>query len=511
MNQVNETDDSDKSGLSAELEARFFHLSQALLCITDQDGIFKVINPRWKSKLNYTSDDLVNQSFLDIIFPDDHRHFYDHIKKCITCNEPVEFENRILHRDRSLRVLSWKVIHSEGDNLYYIGRDISKYKRSEEILSARARLLSYAMTHSLDEVLEESLNEVERLTGSQIGFYHFVDPNQKSLTLQNWSTRTKRDFCTALGRGSHYDLANAGVWTDCVKERKPVVHNDYASLPHKKGLPPGHAQVIRELVVPVMRDEKIVAILGVGNKSSDYMEQDIDMVSLFADLVWDVAERKRTEELLKSDLREKEILLRELYHRTKNNMQVISSMLRLHVLESENQQLTDFFKEMDTKILSMALVHQKLYEVGDLSHLNLKDYLEDVVQLIRTGLLPSSPIIEISVMGEEIEVLLDTAMPCGLIVNELVNNSIKYAFPARDSGHIDIDLHMTEDHEIILQISDNGVGLPDNFNPKKDGGLGFQTVFDLVEYQLDGRVRFDNHQGLCCTIVIQMELYEPRV
>ena len=102
-------------------------------------------------------------------------------------------------------------------------------------------------------MLEETLQEVENLTGSLIGFYHLVDPDQNSVSLQQWSARTKREFCTAKGEGSHDEIAKAGVWVDCMLQRKPVVHNDYASLPHKKGLPPGHARVIRELAAPVMR------------------------------------------------------------------------------------------------------------------------------------------------------------------------------------------------------------------------------------------------------------------
>jgi PAS domain S-box-containing protein/putative nucleotidyltransferase with HDIG domain len=169
-------------------------------------------------------------------------------------------------------------------------------KRNEAINASRLHLVQFSLTHSLDELLEETLNETEKLTGSLIGFYHFVDDDQKSLLLQNWSTRTKSEFCTAKGKGLHYAISEAGVWVDCVYQRKPVIHNDYASLPHRKGMPEGHAAVSRELVVPVFRGEKIRAILGVGNKPTDYTQQDIKTVSLLADLAWEIAERKRAEE-----------------------------------------------------------------------------------------------------------------------------------------------------------------------------------------------------------------------
>jgi two-component system cell cycle sensor histidine kinase/response regulator CckA len=134
---------------------------------------------------------------------------------------------------------------------------------------------------------------------SPIGFYHFVEPDQRTLSLQQWSTRTLEEFCRAEGKGVHYGIDQAGVWVDCVYERAPVIHNDYASLPHRKGIPEGHAEVIRELVVPVMRNDKVVAILGVGNKPTEYTQKDVGIVSYFADVTWEIVRRKRAEEALK--------------------------------------------------------------------------------------------------------------------------------------------------------------------------------------------------------------------
>lgn len=177
-----------------------------------------------------------------------------------------------------------------------LSRTLTERKRNEEINVSRMYLLQFSATHSLNELLEKTLNEAENLSDSCIGFYHFVDDDQKSLTLQNWSTRTKAEFCKAIGNGLHYAIDNAGVWVDCVYQRQPVIHNDYSSLPHRKGMPEGHAEVTRELVVPVIRGGKVVAILGVGNKPTDYTQKDIETISLLADLAWESAERTRAEE-----------------------------------------------------------------------------------------------------------------------------------------------------------------------------------------------------------------------
>lgn len=182
-------------------------------------------------------------------------------------------------------------------------RFIAERKRNELVMVARMRLLQFAATHSLEELLEATLNEVEELTESQIGFYHFFEDDQQTLSLQSWSTRTKREFCKAEGKGLHYPVSEAGVWVDCIHQRRPVIHDDYAALPHRKGLPSGHAPVVRELVVPVFRGEKIVAILGVGNKPRAYTQQDVETVSLLADLAWSIVENKRTDQALRESER----------------------------------------------------------------------------------------------------------------------------------------------------------------------------------------------------------------
>ena len=167
------------------------------------------------------------------------------------------------------------------------------------VLGARLRLAEAAPRLSLHELLVATLDEAGTLTGSPIGFYHFLEKDQVTLTLQAWSSRTSREFCRAEGQGKHYPVDRAGVWAECIRLRRAVVHNDYATLPNRTALPPGHAEVVREMVVPIFRDGLIVAVLGVGNKPTDYVAQDLEDVSALADLGWDVASRKLMEERLR--------------------------------------------------------------------------------------------------------------------------------------------------------------------------------------------------------------------
>jgi PAS domain S-box-containing protein/putative nucleotidyltransferase with HDIG domain len=161
------------------------------------------------------------------------------------------------------------------------------------------RILQFSPTHSLADTLQNLLDECEAQTSSSISFFHFMEADQITLSLQNWSTRTLNEFCTAEGTGQHYPLNQAGVWADCARERRAIICNDYAGEPNRKGMPDGHAKVKRFVSIPILRGENIVAIIGVGNKADDYDERDVEIVTQLADLIWDIAERKRAEEALR--------------------------------------------------------------------------------------------------------------------------------------------------------------------------------------------------------------------
>jgi len=178
-------------------------------------------------------------------------------------------------------------------------RDQTAERRTARLTQIRIDLNDYSTSHSLEELLTRTLDITEGMVDSPIAFYHFYDEDTGTVQMQQWSTRTRREFCRAEGQGTHHPLDRAGVWVDCVRKRQPVIHSDCASLPNEKGLPPGHAALSRELVVPVFRGDKIVALLGVGNKATDYTEQDLQTVGFLAEATWTIVERKLAEQSLR--------------------------------------------------------------------------------------------------------------------------------------------------------------------------------------------------------------------
>jgi two-component system, cell cycle sensor histidine kinase and response regulator CckA len=289
----------------AESENRYHALfdlgADGVVLIDPETTGFIDFNNQVCLQLGYTREEFSNLKITDIELAKSQEAVTAHIHNIIRDGHD-EFET--LHRTKQgeIRNVLVKAQYSVlGDKSVYHGVwcDITRQKKEGQLAAARVHLVEYALTHSLDELLTETLDRIEDLTGSLIGFFHFMQEDQRTLTLHAWSTRTSRDFCKAEGAGSHYDIGKAGVWVDCVHQRQPVIHNDYASLPHRKGMPPGHAAVNRELGVPIFRSEKIVAILGIGNKAVEYTDEDVQLASRFADLVWDICERKQVAETLR--------------------------------------------------------------------------------------------------------------------------------------------------------------------------------------------------------------------
>lgn len=229
-------------------------------------------------------------------------------------------------------------------------------ERFEKILLTRLYISDLSLTHTLDEIIQVVIDESEQFTNSSIGFFHFLSKDQKTLTLQTWSTNTLREMCNAEGKGSRYLVEKAGVWADCIRLGKPTIHNDYKSLQNKKGLPDGHASVIRELVIPIFEGDSIVAILGVGNKEADYTDDDTQSLNLLSQYAWDVIKSKRTEETLK----ESEERHRYMFENNPQPM-FIYDLESLHFVNANNAFVKHLGYSID-ELLNMTLLDIHLIE-----------------------------------------------------------------------------------------------------------------------------------------------------
>jgi len=220
----------------------------------------------------------------------------------------------------------------------------------------------------------------------------------------------------------------------------------------------------------------------------------------------DITRKKIDDAKLRNALRDRETLIREIYHRTKNNMNVIISLLSLRSEISQAPELTRVLSEVEIKIRVMALVHEKLYSSNDLTYIDLDEFIYDLISLLHKTYNTEFGKIKIAADVEKISIAIETAIPVGLIINELISNSIKHGFSDRGDGNIALVITESADRQITVIYTDNGKGVPDNFDFRNQQSLGIQILFMIVEHQLNGKINFGNAgtgNGLACTVVFE--------
>ena len=217
------------------------------------------------------------------------------------------------------------------------------------------------------------------------------------------------------------------------------------------------------------------------------------MKGYFATIFKDITESKQAEERIIASLHEKEILLKEIHHRVKNNLQIISSLLKLQANSIKDEQVKESFRESQQRIMAMASVHTQLYKSQNFAAISLSDYVQDMTRQLLQAYKTGTATIDLVINIEEIMLPIDSAIPCGLLINELITNALKYAFPEARKGKITIEAQQTE-NGVRLIFADNGIGLPNDVDFHTTETLGLRLVQMLVK-QLDGSIELASERG----------------
>ena len=205
-------------------------------------------------------------------------------------------------------------------------------------------------------------------------------------------------------------------------------------------------------------------------------------------VILDVTEQKRHREEISSSLHEKEILLKEVHHRVKNNLQIVSSLLNLQAFQIRDEATLDLFKSSRNRVYSMALIHEQLYQSGDFSHINIRNYINQLVRNLYYTYSMEFGRISFNVDMDDLFLTVNQAIPCGMVINEIVSNSLKYAFDdSMDKGMVNISMHRDR-KALYMDIKDNGKGIPDHVNVDNPQTLGMRLIYNIVTYQLQGNV-----------------------
>lgn len=301
------SDITERKRAEIELQQSEARLSALLLSMKDIifeidiNGYFEGYYPKDIKGLYVQPDFLIGKKFDEVLPPDVSKQLKTAIENIYEGKDFEQYEYSLNINNNILYETAVVTPRHNNSNeiigITVVCRNITDRKLAENITKTRLSLIQYAQDHSLEELLQKTLDELEVLTHSLIGFYHLVSDDSKSIELKAWSSRTSKEFCNIKDlMGYQYPVNQAGVWADSLREKRPVIHNDYKSLANRKGLPDGHAEVLRELVVPVIRGNKVVALLGVGNKQTEYTQKDVELASNFAQFTWEIVANKLVED-----------------------------------------------------------------------------------------------------------------------------------------------------------------------------------------------------------------------
>lgn len=227
-----------------------------------------------------------------------------------------------------------------------------------------------------------------------------------------------------------------------------------------------------------------------GKVFYDRTDQAVQMIGLSVD----ITAQKRTAKQIAASLKEKEVLLKEIHHRVKNNLQIVSSLLNLQAGYLEDQKTIEILKQCENRVGAMALIHEQLYQSHDLAKIEFAEYVKTLTANLLGSYDIRSDMVALKLDIDNIFLSVDAAIPCGLIVNELVSNSLKYAFPSGKKGEICIGLHADNNNQITLSVSDDGIGFSKNLYFRNTESLGLQIVIALTS-QLEGTIELDRNKG----------------
>lgn len=430
-----------------------------------------------QSEASSISDDELYQLWRNAIHPEDVERVEKTLLDALHQHQDYETEYRVIYPDSSIHWLVGKgrgLYDAEGEPIRMLGViiDVSDRKQAEQILELQA-VITRNMAEGICLVSAENGNIVyanpkfEQMFGYDAG-----ELNGKHVSIVNYATKKVsaedinqaiRSAVLAKGEATYevHNVKKDGTPFWCSATTSVMEHPTYGSV--------------------------LVAV-----------QQDI-------------SDRKQAQEQLEASLKEKEVLLKEIHHRVKNNLGIVSSLLQMQARRTPNDQVNRVLRDSQNRIASIALVHEKLYRSEDLANINFTQYIQDLTVYLFDSYNINSQHIELNTQVEDIDLDIDTAIPCGLIINELVSNALKYAFPDEQPGKIQVRFEQSAPIDQIamdrfsrvftLTVQDNGVGLPADLNLQQSRTLGMSLVKGLVK-QIKGTIEISSQPGQGATFTI---------
>jgi PAS domain S-box-containing protein len=467
------------------------------------------------------------EAFLDIIYTEDRAWFRQAVAQALAIGITFEAEFRIRWPDGSVHWMLGKgrVLYDETgqpQRMLGVGMEITARKRAEaealqrqreaEVLAQLAQTLNTSL--ELDIVLQRVAEGAQELCDSERGLIMLREPGAESLVSRyqaGFPQMPYMDLRVEPGKGMGGQVLATG---------RPLRTPDYAADPRFSKDYVNYIRIdghLAMLTVPIIIGDTVEGVLYVSNPTSrpftaqhevvlirlaDYAATAIRNAQLYHAAQDELARRTVVEAQLQTSLREKEVLLREIHHRVKNNLQIVSSLLNLQLRVVDDPHLRALLQDCRQRIQAMALIHEALYQADDLSRVPFEVYVRRLAARLLRAYEVVPRHIRLTIHADHLALDIDKAAPCALIFHELLSNALKHGFPAGRPGTIDVGLHCTS-YQFIMWVRDNGVGVPPGLDWQHTHTLGLKLVSMLGE-QLGGHLVLEREGGTTFTLTVPL-------
>ncbi|NMF57281.1 histidine kinase dimerization/phosphoacceptor domain -containing protein [Pseudanabaena yagii] len=506
--------------------------SDAIITMT-LEGVINSWNPAAEKLFGYTQDEAItkNISILFTLERSEHSQLLAQIKQ----GEGLENLNTVLiHKnateiDVSLTLSPLKDQRGKAIGISIIVRNLTdriiaevSLKRSNDLLSCISKAQSQFITAANRlTIFEDLLSSLLDLTNSEYGLIGEVLFRQDGsafmedslmkirgvpylkthgITNISWDDTTQKFYEENYKIGMEFTNMQT-LFGATIMTGQPVIANNPSTDPRRGGVPDGHPPLNAFLGLPFYKGSQLIGMVGIANRPNGYDQELIEYLQPFLVTCSNLIEgyrlerqRNIAESARTMAERKKEILLKEVHHRVKNNLMIVGSLLNWQGESVQDPKLLSILEDSKKRINSIALIHEKLYRSPDLAKIDFGEYLHSLVQQIFATFSLSNDRVRLRCEVASIFLNIETATPCGLIINELVSNALEHAFPEHRSGELFVSLSHDEKDQIILMVADDGVGFPKGVDFRQTESLGWQLVCLLTE-QLEGDVQLFRESG----------------
>ncbi|MFH0865759.1 MAG: PAS domain S-box protein [Bacteroidota bacterium] len=468
-------------------------IAQDYIFIINRKGEVEFVNTYAASIIRSKPEQLIGRPLKTIFQQDLYKRQISNINRVIKTGKPntVDAKSVFSNIEVWLSTSLYPIFDDRNNvkSVLGISRDITSLKKSEEALKQSEERFRMLIEQAADGIF--ICDKKGDIVGVNSTACSLTTYTKKELFSMNMSRLfSKREL---IQKPLRYDLLLKG---ETVVRERILTRKDKRKIViemNTKRMSDGTYQSIMRNVTERKRAE------GILLKYQEELERLVkqrtrELENAYIKLKKENTEKLRTADYIKIQLKEKEILLKEIHHRVKNNMQVIISLLNLQATNIGDKKMIELYRESQNRIKSMALIHEKLYQSKDLTHIDFPEYVGSLAGYLAQTYLTDSCSVEISTKAQNIPLEYDIVITLGLIINELVSNSLKYAFPCMDHGRIEISLKKSPEKKLQLCVADNGKGIPENVDFRNVKSLGLQLVCSLTE-QIGGEISMSNKIG----------------